>query len=305
MRHHPYTSVMGRRVLVYGGALLALMMASYRTGFAQIAFERVLHFIALQGKPVAASPARLSEHEVQELSAMAPQQQAERLLERAINHYDGARELIAQHADSWRGSLELAGQLNILITSALNDNDLRVRAAAIEIDLAAYNVEKTSENVFSRIQILESREGDRVSALWLLGLLGNRGVEPERVFQTLLKYTRDEDASIRHWAVEGLAYLGTDDVIEPLLDVFRSDPSGDVSERAACSLAQSGMLQESQRMKAVPAFLNLLEDTTLDRTRHQWVLQALQDISGLRLADDPAAWRQWYTAHASSYQRLP
>lgn len=296
---------MGRRVLLCGGALLVLMLTSYRTGFAQIAFERVLNFIALQGKPVPASPARLSEHEVQELSGMTPQQQAERLLERAINHYDGATELIASRADAWRGSLELAGQLNTLITSALNANDLRVRAAAIEIDLAAYNVEKASENVFSRIQILESGEGDRISALWLLGLLGNRGVEPERVFQTLLKHTRDDDASIRHWAVEGLAYLGTEAVVEPLLDIFRSDPSADVRERAACSLAQSGMLQESQRMRAVPAFLNLLEDTTLDRTPHQWVLQALQDISGLRLGDDPVAWRQWYSSHAGSYQRLP
>ena len=57
---------MGRRVLVCGGALLVLLLASYRTGFAQIAFERVLNFIALQGKPGPAFPARLSEHEVQE-----------------------------------------------------------------------------------------------------------------------------------------------------------------------------------------------------------------------------------------------
>src|ERR1700730_878719 len=147
---------MGRRILICGGALLALMLVGYRTGFAQIAVERVLSFIAVQGKPVAASPALLSEHEVQDLSSMTPQQQAERLLERAINHYDGATELIAKRADSWRGSLELAGQLNTLITSALNSNDLRVRAAAIDIDLAAYNVEKTPENVYSRIQILES-----------------------------------------------------------------------------------------------------------------------------------------------------
>ena len=296
---------MGRRVLVCGGALPVLMLAGYGTGFAQTAFERVLNFIALQGKPLPASPARLSEHEVQELSAMTPQQQAERLLERAINHYEGATELIAKHADSWRGSLELAGQLNTLITSALNANDLRVRAAAIEIHLAAYNVEKTAESVYSRIQILESGDGDRISALWVLGLLGNRGVEPERVLQTLLRYTRDSDASIRHWAVEGLAYLGTDAVVEPLVDIFRGDPSADIRERAACSLAQSGMLQESQRMKAVPAFLNLLEDATQDRTMHQWVLQALQDISGLRLGDDPAEWRRWYSTQAGAYQRLP
>jgi hypothetical protein len=56
------------------------------------------------------------------------------------------------------------------------------------------------------------------------------------------------------------------------------------------------MLQQSQRMKAAPAFLNYLEDSSLDPTTHQWVLQALQDISGLRLGDDPDAWRRWYAS---------
>ena len=181
---------MGTRSLVTAGALAGLGMVGYGSGFAQVAWHQVLGFIALQGKPVAASPARISEHEVQELDHMAPQQQAQLLLERAMNHYEGATELIDKRVDSWRGSVEMKGQLNTLFTSALNSNDLRVRAAAIEIDLAAYNVEKTRESVDSRIQSLESGEGDRITALWLLGLLGNRGVEPDRVFQTLLKYTR-------------------------------------------------------------------------------------------------------------------
>jgi hypothetical protein len=227
----------------------------------------------------------LSVHEVQELGNMTPQQQAERLLERATNHYEGAAEWIDRKADSWRGSLELAGSLNTLITPALNSDDLRVRAAAIEVDLAAYNIEKTSESVQRQIQLLESEEGDRVSALWLLGLLGNRGVEPQRVFETLLRYTRDPQQNIRHWAVEGLGYLGTDATIEPLLEVFRTDPSADVRERAACSLAQSGMLQQSQRMKAAPAFLNYLEDASLDPTTHQcWATTGAHGAAGMRAA---------------------
>jgi hypothetical protein len=48
-------------------------------------------------------------------------------------------------------------------------------------------------------------------------------------------------------------------------------------------------------MQAVPAFLNYLEDATLDATMHQWTVQALQDISGQRLGNDPAAWRRWYS----------
>ena len=285
---------MGRRGLITGGVLLFLVLAGYRTGFAQVAWQQVLHFIALEGKPVAASPARLSEHEIQELDRMTPQQQAVLLLERGTNHYDGAIELIDKRVDSWRGSLKLDGQLNTLFTSALNSNDLRVRAAAIEVDLAANNVEKTAESADSRMQALESGEGDRVTHLWILGLLGNRGIEPERAFQVLFQYAHDPDIHVRYWAVEGLAYLGTDATIQPLLDIFRHDSSANIRERAACGLAQSGMLQQSQRMKAVPALLTYLEDPTFDSTNHQWVIQALQDISGQSIGDDPGAWRRWY-----------
>jgi HEAT repeat protein len=285
---------MGKRVLFTSGALLVLVLANYRTGFAQVAWQQVLHFIALEGKPVAASPARLSEHEIQELDRMSPQVQAVLLLERATNHYEGAIELIDQRVDSWRGSLKLDAQLNTLFTSALNSNDLRVRAAAIEVDLAANNVAKTAESADSRMQALESGEGDRVTHLWILGLLGNRGMEPERVFQVLFQYAHDPDLHVRYWAVEGLAYLGTDATIQPLLDIFRHDSSPNIRERAACGLAQSGMLQQSQRMKAVPALLTYLEDPTFDSTNHQWVIQALQDISGKSIGDDPGAWRRWY-----------
>ena len=287
---------MGRRGLTCAGVLVGLGMIGYGSGLAQVAWQQVLSFIALQGKPVVASPPLLSEHEVQELDHMTPQQQAELLLERAINHYEGATEWIDKRVDSWRGSLQMKGQLNTLFTSAINSNDLRVRAAAIEIDLASYGLEKKPESVDDQIRLLETGKGDRITALWLLGLLGNRGVEPDRAFQTLLKYTRDEDVHVRHWAVEGLGYLGTDAVIEPLLEIFRTDPSAEVRERAACNLAQSGMLQQSQRMKAAPAFLNYLEDSSLDATMHQWVIQALQDISGPRIGDDPAAWRRWYNS---------
>jgi hypothetical protein len=287
---------MGKRGLIMAGGLLALTLAGYGTGFAQVAWHEVLSFIALEGKPVAASPARLSEHEIQELDRMTPQVQAVLLLERAINHYDGAIEFIDKRVDSWRGSLKLDGQLNTLFTSALNSNDLRVRAAAIEVDLAANNVEKSAESVNTRMQALEAGDGDRITHLWILGLLGSRGIEPERVFQVLFQYVHDPDVHVRYWAVEGLSYLGTDATIQPLLEIFRHDSSANIRERAACGLAQSGMLQQSQRMKAVPALLTYLEDPTFDESNHQWVIQALQDISGQAIGDNPGAWRRWYAS---------
>ena len=278
-----------------GTILSSCALAGCLYGSTHAGWSRLLSDIGPQQKRAAASPPILSEHERQELDRMTPQQQAERLLERTTNHYQGARELIDQRVDSWRGSLRLAGALDTLLTSAFNSDDLRVRAAAIEVNLAAYNVEKTPESVFQRIHSLESEQGDPISELWILGLLGNRGVETERVFETLRKYGWDRDTKLRKWAVEGMALLGTEATIEPLLDIFHNDPSPEVRERAACSLAQSGMLEQAQRMKAVPALLNYLDDSSLDATTHQWVVQALQDISGRSVGDDSLAWRQWYS----------
>ena len=49
------------------------------------------------------SAAVLSEHEIAALDSMAPQQQAELLLERAINHFAGAATQIEGRAGAWRG----------------------------------------------------------------------------------------------------------------------------------------------------------------------------------------------------------
>jgi hypothetical protein len=96
--------------------------------------------------------------------------------------------------------------------------------------------------------------------------------------------------------VEGLAYLGTDETIAPLLQVFHDDPSAMIRERAACGLAQSGMLSEKQRRSAVPQLLDFADDTSLDPETRKWVFQALRDITGQSLPHDPAAWRNWYNS---------
>ena len=190
-------------------------------------------------------------------------------------------------------------RLNPLFTTALNSNDLRVRAAAIEIDIAANNVTKTPDSIDGFAQQAES--GDkrtRIWALWMLGLLGNRGVEPQRAFEILSNHLRDSDADVRQWAVEGLSYLGTSDTIEPLLKTFHDDASPVVRERAACGLAQSGMLSEEQRRTAVPQLLDFLDDSSLEANTRTWVFHALRDITGQTLPNDPAAWRNWYsTSH--------
>jgi len=277
------------------GALLGLLFAG--TGSARAALNQIEQLLSLRGSPQPASPPLLSEHETTGLDRQSPQQQAELLLERSINHYAGANDQIAARVDRWRGNLKLTTHLDSQITTAMNSNDLRVRAAAIEVDLAALDLAKTSENI-DRLsqQAMSGPQDQRVWALWTLGLLGNRGVEPQRAGEVLTSQLRDSNPEIRRWAVEGLAYLGTDSTITPLLQTFHDDPSPAVRERAACSLAQSGMLNEEQRRSAVPSLLNYAEDASLDAQTHTWVYQALRDITGQTLPSDPASWRNWYTA---------
>jgi len=67
-----------------------------------------------------------------------------------------------------------------------------------------------------------------------------------------------------------------------------------IRERAACSVAQSGMLKEEQRWRAVPRLLDYAGDYSLDQTTRRWVFQALRDITGQTLPPDASAWRIWY-----------
>src|SRR5262249_36606556 len=135
--------------------------------------------------------------------------------------------------------------------------------------------------------------------LWMLGALGNRGVEPESAFAVLLKYSRDSDEKARFWAVEGLSLLGSDQSIRPLLDILHSDPSDQVRERAACALAQSGMLNPQQRMSAVPSLIDYADDSSLNPATHTLVYHALRDITGANVENDPSAWRNYWTETAS------
>jgi hypothetical protein len=281
--------------------LMVLILAAafafviFGTSSAQAAWQEISKFLSLQGKPERVSANVLSEHEIEELDKMSPQAQATLLLERSINHFQGANSQIAERVRGWRGEITLDDRLHNLFMTALNSDDLRVRAAAIEIDIAARDLEKSAATIDQlEPDARAGEQGPRANALWDIGLLGNRGVDPQRAAQILLASVHDENENVRYWAVEGLAYLGTDEVINPLLDAFHSDPSANIRERAACGLAQSGMLSEKQRRTAVPRMLEFAEDTSLDDQTHTWVFQALRDITGQNLPHDAAAWREWY-----------
>jgi hypothetical protein len=280
------------RLAIAGLVAAALLVATANAG---AAWEQIAQLLSLQGKPEPASANLLSDHHIEALAGMPPQAQAEFLLERSINHYEGANREIEARVGSWRGKLAPSDRFESLFRMAINSDDLRVRAAAIEVNIVTRKLDKSVESV-DRLEPLArgGEQGPRANALWDLGLLGGRGVEPERVAQILLASIHDENVNVRYWAVEGLAYLGTDDVIEPLLRAFHDDPSPMIRERAACSLAQSGMLSRRQRMTAVPSLLDFAGDMSLDEQTRGWVFQALRDITGQSLPRDPGAWRDWY-----------
>jgi len=239
-----------------------------------------------------------------ELDLHKPQQQAEILLERAVGHARGESESgsattarIDARVEGWRGKLKWDSQLGQLTAVAMNSEDRGVRESAIEVQLAAYGVAKSGSSVDALVRQAESNNhAQKVWALWTLGLMGNRGIESDRVGKVLTVHlsARSGDEDSRRWAVEALALVGTAPTIVPLLDAMRNDPSALVRERAACSLGQSGMLSHERRMIAVPQLIRYSSDPALDAQTHASAFQALSDITGQRLPNDSAAWQSWY-----------
>src|SRR5258708_32967958 len=178
-------------------------------------------------KPPALVPASnpgATDADVEAISHLAPQQQAERLLKLAIERPDQSLGLIHKNLDSWRGHLEDTDQLFHLVLAALDSNDPRVRVAAVEIDLIANNLMKSPQSLAKLLNEIRNDPDGRYLALWRLGALGNLGVEPATVFATLLRYSRDSTLQTRFWPVEGLAMLATAESTHPLLSLLPHDP---------------------------------------------------------------------------------
>lgn len=238
-----------------------------------------------------------------EFNRLPAQQQAERSLERAMHGDSSSLDLLSEKVDSWRGHIRNTDRLFDLVLAALNSRDLRVRTVAVDVDLAANNLSKSPESVSRLIRQLQRDPTGRGMALWRLGSLGNRGVEPERVLNSLLSYAHESSEHTRYWAVEGLAMLGNDATIGPLLDLLTHDPSPRVRERAASSLAQSGLLTREERLAAVPHLLNFADDDSLNATTRELVYGTLRVITGAALGNDANAWRAWWALHDPAQQR--
>src|SRR5207248_4661686 len=114
-------------------------------------------------------------------------------------------------------------ELDTMTDTAYFSSDLRVRAATLEIWLAKYGLEKSAETVDTLVRDAALADDRRYFRLSSLGMLGNRGIEPEKVFDTLMLYVHDPDGNARSGAINGLGLLGTESTIAPLLDIFYND----------------------------------------------------------------------------------
>lgn len=280
-------------------AFVLVALWTIRPNAVRAAVDRMESLIGRSSDAAVEQPAPSTADLEAKLGVMTPQGQAELLLSEAVNRRPGALDLLIARTGLWRGNLQETPHLKQLLESAWNSDDLQVRGASLEISLDIYDIEKTSASV----SMLERRVADdpaaRPWALWMLGALGNRGVEPIGVLLEELKYVKDPNQETRMWAVEGLATLGSSDSIEPLLNALRHDPSPAVRERAACDLGQAGMFTAAQRRAAVPHLLDMAEDSGLDPTTRGWVFHALQDITGTSQGANVQAWREWWQQHGA------
>jgi len=232
------------------------------------------------------------------VAALPPQQQAERLLQYAISHHVGATDEIKVRVGAWRGRIARTSALNTLLDVAANGADLRVRAASCEIELAARNIAKTSGQVDALIQQIQADPNQAANQLWILGVLAGRGVEAGRIHSELRAWMQSPEETVRFWAISAIAYIGTDDTVQDLVAAFHHDPSSNVRiNGAGCGLAHCGMLTRAQRMQAIPALIEMVEDRLLDVQTRRYGYRALREITDETLPDDSQRWRTWYAAH--------
>jgi HEAT repeats len=224
----------------------------------------------------------------------ALQTEAEQLLQKTAAGDSGAADEVLLQAPNWTGKTHRTPTSEQSMEVTLNLPDLHARQAALQAELALDGV-TVDDAGLKFVEQAIGNPSQRVWALWMLGALGNRGVDPVHTAKIIGSYLTDSQVEVRVAAVNGLSLVGTDETIPPMLNRFRNDSSPMVQERAACSLAESGMYTHDQRMVAAGSLVGWLDDSSLSAPQHEWTLHALRDISGQNLGTDSEAWREWYS----------
>jgi hypothetical protein len=124
-----------------------------------------------------------------------------------------------------------------------------------------------------------------------------------------LNYARyDQDAIVRQWAVEGMRFLGKEEVLDELFTSFTEDPANGVRDRAGCNISDCGILTRKQRMTMVPKLIDLAMNPRTTGQMRSWTFLALQEITDENLPADAVAWSRWYQDHGAekmaAFERL-
>jgi len=244
--------------------------------------------------------APMTDADVEGVLALPAQDQAEELLERAIGHDQRALELFDRHVEGWIGHIRMSDRMRQLEQRSQFSKDLRLRHANADINLALDGWQKNVRAADLLIERARTDQHYRAAAVYFLGMLAGRGVDYDRIHGVLLDYARnDKDATVRQWAVEGMRYLGKDEVLDELFTSFTEDPSASVRDRAGRNISDGGNFLRKQRMRMVPKFLDLALDARTTRQMRNWCFLALQEITDENLPADATAWSRWYQEHGA------
>jgi HEAT repeat protein len=252
----------------------------------------------------------ITEADVPRISALPIQDQAEELLERSIGHDPRALEILNSHYADYKGEVRQSPRMQQLLNRAQYSTDLRVRYAYSDMMLAMEGWSEDGEAVSILLGRAKNDASSRAYDMWYLGMLGGRGVETEQVQTALYDYARtDPDAKVRQAAAEGLRFLGTDEALDDLFQIFTTDASFSVRDRAGCNISDCGDFMRRQRMRMFPKLLTLAEAPDTNAQMRNWSFLAMQEITDVRLPGDANAWRQWYDQHGAEkmtqFQSMP
>jgi HEAT repeat protein len=243
----------------------------------------------------------MSDADAERVLALPAQQQAEELLERAIEHDPRALDLFEQNVSEWVGHINLTDKMRQLERRSEFSSDLRVRYANADINLTLDGWQKNEEAADMLIERAKTDLQYRAAAVYFLGMLAGRGVAYDKIHPVLLDYAKhDPDASVRQWAVEGMRYLGKSEALDELFESFTQDPANSVRERAGCNISDCGNFTRLQRMRMVPKFLDLISSPETNAQMKTWSYMALREITDANVPSDPQAWKAWYGQHGAA-----
>jgi len=170
----------------------------------------------------------------------------------------------------------------------------------MDLSLAVEGFHENEQAADSLIARASMDPQHRAWAVYYLGMLAGRGVDYDRIHKVLLDYARnDQEPNVRQWAVEGLRFLGKDEVVDELFTSFTQDPSMNVRDRAGCNISDCGVFTRKQRMRMVPKFIELASQPNLSPQMRGWCFMALREITDENLPSDADAWNRWHADHGA------